>query len=86
MKKKEKIGCVSFPPKAITVYSREKKGFDCNNNHRCGKSANFWPNNISKINYKMLVILLYTLLGLGSRKFQLIWRLFKYSTPLLCSW
>ena len=29
--------CVRFLPKAVTVYSGEKKGFDCKNNHGCGK-------------------------------------------------
>ena len=51
------MGSVRFPPKAVTVYSGEKKGFDCKNNHGCGKSANFRLDNISKINYKMLIIL-----------------------------
>ena len=61
-----------FPPKAITMYSGEKKRFDCKNNHKCGKSANFWVDNITKINCRMLVVLSYTLLGLGLRKVQLV--------------
>ena len=32
---------VKFPPKIITVYSKEKKGFNCKNNHSFGKLANF---------------------------------------------
>ncbi len=71
------MGHERFPPKAITTCFRKKEGFDSKNNHRCGKSANFQIDNISKINYRMLVILLYTSLGLGSRKIQLVWRLFK---------
>ena len=57
MKRKNKMGRVRFPPKTVTVCSGEKKGFDYKNNHGYDKSANFWLDNISKINYKMLVIL-----------------------------
>ena len=71
------MGCMRFLFKAIIVCFREKEGFDCKNNHGYGKLANFWLNNISKFNYRMLVVLSYTLLGLGSRKVQLVWRLFK---------
>ena len=59
---------VRFLPKAVTVYSGKEKGFNCKNNHKCDKSANFWLDNISKINCRMLVVLLYTSLGLGSKK------------------
>ena len=48
-----------FMPKAVTVYSKEEEGFDCKNNHRHGKLANFWLDNISKINYKILIVLSY---------------------------
>ena len=40
-KKKEKIGYMKFPPKAVIVYFREKKGFDYKNNYKYGKLANF---------------------------------------------
>ena len=43
--------------KAITVYSKKKRGFYYKNNHGYSKLANFWLNNINKINYRMLVIL-----------------------------
>ena len=59
---------VKFLPKVVTIYSREKKGFDYKNNHGYGKLPNFWLNNISKINSRMLVILSYISLGLGSKK------------------
>ncbi len=51
------MGCVRFLPKAIAICFREKKGFDCKNNHGCGKSANFWLDNIGKFNCKMLIVL-----------------------------
>ncbi len=56
-KRKEKMGCVRFPPKAVTVCSGEEKGFDCKYNHGCGKSANFRLDNISKFNCRTLVVL-----------------------------
>ena len=79
------MGRVRFLPKAVTICSREKKGFDCKNNHRCNKSANFRLDNISKINYRMLVVLSYISLGLELRKVELVWRFFKKFAPLLCS-
>ncbi len=50
------MGHVRFPPKAVTVYFREEEGFDCKNNHGCGKSANFRLDNISKFNSRTLVV------------------------------
>lgn len=32
---------MKFLPKAVTVYFREKKGFDCKNYYKYGKLANF---------------------------------------------
>ena len=49
MKRKEKIERIRFPPKAVTVYSGEKEQFDCKNNYRYGKLANFWLDNISNL-------------------------------------
>ncbi len=66
-----------FLLKVVTVYSGEKEEFDCKNNNGCGKAANFWLDNISKINYKTLVIVLYISSGLGSRKIQLVQMFFK---------
>ncbi len=63
---------VRFPPKAVIVYSKEEKGFDCKNNHKYGKSVNFWLDNISKISYRILIVLSYTSSGLESRKIQLV--------------
>lgn len=74
---------VRFLPKAITVYFREEEKFDCKNNHKSSKLANFWIDNISQIYCKMLVVFLYTKLRLGSKKIQLILRLFKSSATLL---
>lgn len=62
---KEKMRYMRFLPKAITVYSREKKIFNCKNNHKYGKLANFWLDNISKINCRTLIVLSYTSLRLG---------------------
>ena len=61
-----------FLPKAITICSRKKERFNYKNNYRCSKLANFRVDNISKINCRMLVVLLYTLLELGSKKVQLV--------------
>ena len=54
-----------FPPNVVTICSKEEKGFDCKNNYKYGKSANFWLNKISKFKCRTLVVLSYTLLGLG---------------------
>ena len=66
------MGRVRFPPKAVTVCSKEEEGFDCKNNHRRGKSANFRLDSISNINCRTLVVLSYTLSGLELRKVQLV--------------
>lgn len=63
---------MKFLPKVITVCSRKEEEFDCNNNYGYGKSTNFRLDNISKINYRMLVVFLYTLSELGSRKILLV--------------
>lgn len=59
---------VTFLPKTITVYFREKERFDYKNNHGYSKLAYFRLDNINKINYRTLVVLSYTSLKLGSRK------------------
>ena len=66
------MGSMRFPPKAIIVCSRKEKEFDCKKNHGCGKLANFWLDNISKINCKTLVILSCISLKLGLKKVQLV--------------
>ena len=66
-----------FLPEAVTVRSRKEEGFDCKKDHRRGKSVNFRLDNISKINYRTLVVLSYTSLELRSRKVQLVQRVFK---------
>ncbi len=75
-----------FPPKAVTVCSKEEEGFDFKNNHGCSKLANFCLDNINKIICKMLVILSYIALRLGLRKVQLDRGVFKLSTLLLSNW
>lgn len=45
----------------------KKKGFDYKNNYGRGKLANFWLDNINKINYRTLVVLSYISLKLCSR-------------------
>lgn len=57
---------MKFPPKVVTVYFREEKGFDCMDNYGRSKLANFWLDNINKMNCKTLIILSYTSLGLRS--------------------
>ena len=47
---------------------QKKKRFDSINNHGRNKLANFRLDNISKINYRTLVVLSYILLELASRK------------------
>ena len=64
----KKIRCVKFPFKAVTVYSKEEEEFNYKNNHDYSKSTNSWLDNISKINYKILVVLSYRLSRLGLRK------------------
>ena len=59
---------VKFLFKALTIYFGEKKRFNCKKNYRYVKLANFWLNNISKINCKILIVLSYTSSGFGSRK------------------
>ena len=59
-----------FLPKIIIVYSGEKTGFDYKNYYKHNKLANFWLNIICKINYKILVVILYISLRLGSKKIQ----------------
>lgn len=54
-----------FLPKIVSVYSKEKEEFDCKNNYGYGKFYNFYVNNISKMNCKTLVVLLYTSSELG---------------------
>lgn len=54
--------------KAIIVYFRKKKEFGYKNNYGYNKSANFCLNNISKINYKTLIVMLYILSELSLRK------------------
>ena len=66
------MGCVRFLLKAVTVYSREKEGFNYKNNHGHGKSANFRLDNISKMNCRILVVWSYTSPDLASRNVQLI--------------
>ena len=71
------MGRERFSPKVVIVCSKEEKGFDCKNNHRCGKLANFRLDDISKMNCKTLVVLSYTSSGLGTREIQLVWKVFK---------
>lgn len=58
-----------FLIKVLTVCFIEKLVFDYKNNHRCNKLANFWLDITRKISYKILMVISYTLLGLGLKKF-----------------
>ena len=71
------MGRIRFLPKVGTICSGDEKEFDCKNNHRCGESANLQLDIISKINYRMLIILSYILSSLELRKVQLNRRVFK---------
>lgn len=59
---------MSFLPNALTIYFKKKEEFNCKNNYGRNKLANFWLDNISKINYTMLIVFLYTLLKLSLKK------------------
>ena len=61
-----------FLLKVVPVCSKEKKRFDYKNNHGDSQLANFWLDNISKINCKMLAVLSYILSKLGLKNVQLI--------------
>ena len=77
IKKKEKMWYMTFLPNAITVYSREKAEFDYKNNYRYGKLANFWLDTINKIKSKILIVMSYILSGLGLKKVEPVWSIFK---------
>lgn len=51
-----------FLSKALIICFEKKVEFDCKNNYGYNKLANFWLDTISKINFKIPVIILYTLL------------------------
>lgn len=57
-----------FPPKVVNVCFRKKVEFDYKNNYMYNKLANSWLNIISKINCKILIVILYILFKLGFRK------------------
>lgn len=67
-KKKQKMKCIKFKPKAIIVYFEKEERFNYKNIYEYDILANFWLNNISKINCKMLVIMSYIPLRLELRK------------------
>lgn len=54
-------------PKVIIVCTNNKAGFYCKNNYGHYKSAIFWLDTINKVNFRLLVIMSYTSLGLRSR-------------------
>lgn len=64
---------VRFSLKIITVYSKEKTGFDCKNNQWHNKLANFRLDDINKINCKKQIVMLYTSLKLGLRNIPLVY-------------
>ena len=57
-----------FPLKAVTTCFKEKTKSNCKKNHKCGKLANYWLDIMSKMNFRMLVVILYALLTFGSKK------------------
>lgn len=68
---------IRFLPKVVTICFEKEIGFDCKNNNGRGKLANFRLDIISKINYKTLVVILYTSSWLRLRKVKLVQRNFK---------
>lgn len=44
-------------PKGVTIYTRKKAEFNCKNNYKYSKLANFWQNIIGKFNFRLLVIM-----------------------------
>lgn len=54
-------------PKVIIVCTNNKAGFNCKNNYGHYKSAIFWLDIINKANFRLLVVISYTSLGLRSR-------------------
>lgn len=75
--KKEKMWYMTFLIKAVTVWFRKIAGFDYKNSHRFNKLTIFQLNTISKINFRILVVISYISWGLRSRKAQLVWKVFK---------
>lgn len=61
-----------FLLKVVTIYSKKNARFDYKNNHGYNKLVNFQLDIINKINCKMLVVILYTLLELRLRKIRLL--------------
>ena len=59
---------VRFSSKALNICFGKTLGFDCKINYEWNKLANFWLDIISKINSKILVIILYILSGLRLKK------------------
>lgn len=68
---------VRFPPKVVIVFSGKEAGFDSKNNHRYGKSPNFWLHIISKIKCKILPVISYISSELGLKKVQPVQRFYK---------
>ncbi len=68
---------MGFMSKAITVCTGEEAGFDCKNNHGRCKSAIFRLDTISKVNFRLLVVMSYTSSGLRLRNVQPVQKVFK---------
>ncbi len=51
---------MGFMPKAISIYINEKAGFGYKNNHGHCKFVIFWLDIISKVNFRLLVVISYT--------------------------
>lgn len=59
-------------PKAITIYTNEKASFDYKNTQKRCKLAIFQLDIISKVNFRSLIVISYTLLRLRLRNVQSI--------------
>lgn len=49
--------CMTFLPKIVTIYFKEKIRFNYKLNYRRSKPANFCLDILNKINFKMLVVM-----------------------------
>lgn len=56
-KKNDKKICVKFLLKFVIVYSKQKVGFNCKNNYKRNKFANFWLYILNLINCRTSHIL-----------------------------
>lgn len=59
---------MKFLPKILSIYFGKRAKFDCKNNYGHNKLTNFSLDTISKMNFRILVIMSYILLRLRLKK------------------